>query len=101
MKRCGRGEREGEGERADEVRRKKDGTSSALNGVYTYLTVEDVVWCVLLELEVPDESDSVWVMGDVLVSEVGDEQELWVLGRVCVCGWEGGGGGCGELVKHK
>ena len=50
-----------------------------------YLTVEDVVWCVLLELEVPDESNSIWVMGDVLVGEVGDEQELWVLGRVCVC----------------
>ena len=62
---------------------------SVLNGVCTYLTVEDVVWCVLLELEVPDESDSVWVVGDVLVGEVGDKQELWMLGRVCVCGGEG------------
>ena len=64
---------------------------SALNGVYTYLTVEDIVWCVLLKLEVPDESDSIWVVGDVLVGEVGDEQELWVLRRVCVCVCVGGG----------
>lgn len=59
-----------------------------------YLTVEDVVRCVLLELEVPDESDSVWVMGDVLVGEVGDKQELWVLERVCVCVLGGGGMWC-------
>ena len=78
-----------------------------------YLTVENVVWCVLLELEVPDESDSVWVMGDVLVGEVGDKEELWVLRRVCVwgvcvgcvCGVcvcvgggrEGGGEKCGAM----
>ena len=57
-----------------------------------YLAVEDVVGCVLLELEVPDESNSVWVMGDVRVGKVGDKQELWVLGRgrVCVVG----GGEC-------
>ena len=83
-------------------------SSSTLNGVYMYLTVEDVVWCVLLELEVPDESDSIWVMGDVLVGEVGDEQELWVLRRVCVwvcrcvCVWGGGGGEeCGALLKQR
>ena len=66
-----------------------------------YLTVEDVVWCVLLKLEVPDESDSVWVVGDVLVGEVGDEQKLWVLRRVCVRGvCVCVGGECGALVKH-
>ena len=50
-KECGRGEREREGERADLVCRNYC-SSSALNGVYMYLTIEDVVGCVLLELDV-------------------------------------------------
>ena len=45
-----------------------------------YLAVEDVIWCVLLKLEIPQEYHTVWVMGDVGVSEVADQQKLRVLG---------------------
>ena len=76
-----KGEERGEGGRKGETKGGKYCFSSALNSAHTYLTVEDVVGCVLLELEVPDESNSVWVVGNVRVGKVGDEQELWVLGR--------------------
>ena len=44
-----------------------------------YLAVEDVVWSVLLKLEVPDQHNSIRVVGDVGISEVADQQQLWVL----------------------
>ncbi len=38
---------------------------------YTYLAVEDVVWRIFLELQIPHESYPVRIMGDVGVGVVG------------------------------
>ncbi len=44
-----------------------------------YLAVEDIVRCVLLELEVPHEGHPVRVVGDIGVGVVRHQQQLRVL----------------------
>ena len=46
---------------------------------HVYLAVEDVVWRVFLELEVPHEHHTVRVVGDVGVGKVAHQQQLRVL----------------------
>ena len=50
---------------------------------FTYLAVEDVIWRVFLELEVPHEHHTVRVVGDVGVGEVAHQQQLRVLWVRC------------------
>lgn len=47
--------------------------------VNSYLAVEDVLWCALLILHVPDQCDSVRLMGSVLVVVIRGHQQLWIL----------------------
>lgn len=51
------------------------------------LTVEDVVWRVFLELEVPHESHSIRVVRDVRVSIIWYQQQLRVLEKGGKKGW--------------
>lgn len=50
--------------------------------VCKYLTVEDVLWCGLLEFDVPHKRDAVRFMRRVLVVVVGGHQQLGVLREV-------------------
>lgn len=44
-----------------------------------HLAIEDIVRCVFVELEIPHECHSVWVMRDVGIGVVRHQQELGVL----------------------
>ena len=44
-----------------------------------YLAVEDVIWGVFLELEVPHKDHTIWVVGDVGVGEVAHQEQLRML----------------------
>ena len=53
--------------------------NTMLDWVKAYMTVEDVVGCVLVEFEVPDQNHPIWVHTSGLLKVVGGGQNSRVL----------------------
>lgn len=47
--------------------------------VYKYLTVKDVLWCGLLEFDVPHEGNTIRFMRSIFVIVIGSDKQLGIL----------------------